>query len=139
MTPTEVTTILRQFNAWRRDFDDKIEQPDTREISEAIDAAVEMVDRLESAESDALEQARLNGMGASREASLMAKLEAAEKDIALKERIIDALGSALNAAANERECLLDALREMLVTAESVNWDETFLEGARAAISSVEGE
>ena len=100
---------------------------------------VEVIDRLEAAESDALEQARLNGMGASREAALLAKLEAAEKDIALKERIIDALGSALNAAANERECLLDALREMLVTAESVNWDETFLEGARAAISSVEGE
>ena len=46
MTPTEVTTILRQFNAWRRDFDDKIEQPDTREISEAIDAAVEMIERM---------------------------------------------------------------------------------------------
>ena len=47
MTPTEVTNILRQFNAWRRDFDDKIEQPDTREISEAIDAAVEMIERME--------------------------------------------------------------------------------------------
>ena len=35
---------------------------------------------LEAAESDALEQARLNGMGASREAALMAKLEAAEKE-----------------------------------------------------------
>ena len=33
----------------------------------------------EDAKSDALEQARLNGMGASREAALMAKLEAAEK------------------------------------------------------------
>ena len=40
---------------------------------------IELLDRLESAESDALEQARLNGMGASREAALMAKLEAAEK------------------------------------------------------------
>ena len=82
MTPTETADLLRQFNAWRRDLDDKIEQPDTREISEAIDAAVEMIDGLEAAESDALEQARLNGMGASREAALMAKLEAAEKDIA---------------------------------------------------------
>ena len=49
MTPSEVTTILRQFNAWRRDFDDKIEQPDTREISEAIDAAVEMIERMDGA------------------------------------------------------------------------------------------
>ena len=34
---------------------------------------------------------------------LAAKLEAAEKDIALKERIIDSLGSELNAVANERD------------------------------------
>ena len=44
------------------------------------DEILELLDRLEAAESDALEQARLNGMGASREASLMAKLEAAEKE-----------------------------------------------------------
>ena len=80
MTPTETAPILRQFNAWRRDLDDKFEQPDAREISEAIDAAVQMIDRLEAAESDALEQARLNGMGSEREAALMAKLEAAEKE-----------------------------------------------------------
>ena len=36
--------------------------------------------RLEAAEADALEQARLNGMGGEREAALMAKLEAAEKE-----------------------------------------------------------
>lgn len=40
----------------------------------------ELLDRLEAAESDCLEQARMNGMGASREAALMAKLEAAEKE-----------------------------------------------------------
>ena len=49
MSPAEVTTILRQFNGWRRDFEDKFEQPDSREIGEAIDAAVEMI---ESAEED---------------------------------------------------------------------------------------
>ena len=43
------------------------------------DEILELLDRLEAAESDALEQARLNVMGASREAALMAKLEAAEK------------------------------------------------------------
>ena len=51
MTPTETAALLRQFNEWRRDFDDKVEQPDTREVSEAIDAAVEMIERLEAAES----------------------------------------------------------------------------------------
>ena len=46
MTPTETAAILRQFNEWRRDFDDKIRQPDPREIGEAIDAAVEMIERI---------------------------------------------------------------------------------------------
>lgn len=32
MTPAEVAAKLRHFNAWRRDFDDKFEQPDPREI-----------------------------------------------------------------------------------------------------------
>ena len=41
---------------------------------------IEILDRLEDAESDALEQARLNGMGSEREAALMAKLEAAENE-----------------------------------------------------------
>ncbi len=47
MTPTEITTILRQFNEWRRG-DEDIPQPDPREIGEAIDAAVEMIERVAS-------------------------------------------------------------------------------------------
>ena len=43
-------------------------------------AVLELLDRLEAAESECLEQARLNGMGASREAALLAKLEAAEEN-----------------------------------------------------------
>jgi len=39
-----------------------------------------LLERLEAAEADALEQARLNGMGAEREAALLAKLEAVEKE-----------------------------------------------------------
>ena len=46
MTPAEVAATLRQFNGWRRDFEDKVEQPDSREISEAIDAAIEMIERM---------------------------------------------------------------------------------------------
>ena len=52
MSPDQVTTILRQFNGWRRDFENKFEQPDSREIGEAIDAAVEMIERLEAAEKE---------------------------------------------------------------------------------------
>lgn len=113
MTPTETAAKLRVFNDWRRGELDDLSMPDPREIGEAIDAAVEMIDRLEAAESDALEQARMNGMGASREAALMAKLESAERDIALKEMVIDALGSTLNAVANERDALLARIEAMV--------------------------
>lgn len=41
---------------------------------------LELLDRLEAAETDALEQASVNGMGSEREASLMAKLESAKKE-----------------------------------------------------------
>ena len=50
MTPAETTAILRQFNEWRRG-DEAIDQPDPREIGLAIDAAIEMIERLELAES----------------------------------------------------------------------------------------
>ena len=46
MTPTETTTILRQLNEWRRG-DEDIPQPDPRVIGEAIDAAIEMIERME--------------------------------------------------------------------------------------------
>ena len=45
MTPTEVAATLRQFNEWRRG-DEDIPQPDPRVIGKAIDAAVEMIERL---------------------------------------------------------------------------------------------
>ena len=46
MTPTETAAILRQFNEWRRDFDNKVEQPDSYEIGEAIDAEIAMIERM---------------------------------------------------------------------------------------------
>ena len=57
MTPAETTTILRQFNEWRRGAD--VPQPKPREICEAIDAAVEMIERLEDSEQ---EKERLFGL-----------------------------------------------------------------------------
>ena len=47
MTPTEVATILRQFNDWRRGAD--VLQPKPREIGKAIDAAIEMIERMDGA------------------------------------------------------------------------------------------
>ena len=49
MTPTEAATILRQFNEWRRG-DEDIPQFDPREIGEAIDAAIEMIERMRDVE-----------------------------------------------------------------------------------------
>ena len=53
MTPTEVTAKLRSYNLWRRGNLDGMPQFDPREIGEAIDAAVEMIERLEDAEKSA--------------------------------------------------------------------------------------
>lgn len=53
MTPNETTTILRQFNGWRRgDYaqEEQPTRPDPVEISEAIDAAVEMIERMRDVE-----------------------------------------------------------------------------------------
>ena len=46
MSPTETTTILRQFNEWRRG-DEDIPQFDPNKIGAAIDAAIGMIERLD--------------------------------------------------------------------------------------------
>ena len=48
MTPAEAATILRQFNEWRRGNED-IPQPDPIAVGKAIDAAVEMIERMDGA------------------------------------------------------------------------------------------
>ena len=49
MTSTEITARLRNYNLWRRGHHDDTAQPDPREIGEAIDAAVEMIERMDEA------------------------------------------------------------------------------------------
>ena len=49
MTPTETTAILRNYNEWLRGSDDAL-RPTTKEIGEAIDAAVEMIERADLVE-----------------------------------------------------------------------------------------
>ena len=46
MTPTETAAILRQYNQWRRGNLEGMPQPDPREIGEAIDVAVELIERI---------------------------------------------------------------------------------------------
>ena len=68
MTPAETATILRQFNKWLRGNKDD-PQLESREINQAINAAIEMIERLEAAEKE-------------RDA-LRAKIEAMEKRLRL--------------------------------------------------------
>ena len=52
MTPTETAAKLRQFNEWRRGDHEPSEQPaqpDPCEVGEAIDAAIEMIERMDGA------------------------------------------------------------------------------------------
>ena len=44
MTPAETTTILRQYREWLCDTPKSV-RPHTRQINEAIDAAIEMIER----------------------------------------------------------------------------------------------
>ena len=63
MTPAEAAAFLRRYNEWRR-TDDRygMPYPDPREIGEAIDAAVEMIGRMENMKA-ALRQHHKNAMG----------------------------------------------------------------------------
>jgi hypothetical protein len=60
MTPTETAAILRQFNEWRRG-DEDIPQFDPRKIGAAIDAAVEMIERMEQIEAAAQNLVKMKG------------------------------------------------------------------------------
>lgn len=63
---------------------DEISTEDLTYIATANPATViALLDRLEAAETEVLEQARLLGIGGEKELALMAKLEAAEKEIQL--------------------------------------------------------
>ena len=106
MTPAETADILRQLTEWRQGAD--VDPPAPLAVDKAIDAAIAMIDRLEAAESDALEQARLNGMGSEREAALLAKLEVAEKERDWNaERLEDAIEecTALRAKIEAMKCM----------------------------------
>ena len=123
MTPTETAAILRQFNEWRRGDYEPSEQPsppDPCEIGEAIDAAVEMIDRL-------------NGMGSEREAALMAKLEAAEKERGIDEQRIADLMEELNQVGHELSKLRKAWRTQRENIKSIARDKCKITEERDAL------
>ena len=127
---------------------------DTKELRTAVEAAglnaistqevLELLDRLERAESKCLEQARLNGMGSEREAALMAKLEAAEKErdalrneiACVKEvefpRKAQAVADAWKGKCKRLEAERDALRakiEQMERQEPVGWQRLYKDGS----------
>lgn len=62
MTPAEAAAFLRRYNEWRRTDDMYgMPYPDPREISEAIDAAIEMIGRMERIESAAQNLVKMKG------------------------------------------------------------------------------
>ena len=71
---------------------------------------------------------------------LLDRLEVAEKDIALKERVIDSLGAELNAVANERDTLRAELAQLHKEADKfgdgIDWIQRALQ-AEAKIEAME--
>lgn len=93
MTPTETTTILRQLTDWRKGVD--VDPPKPGEVFEAIDAAVEMIERL----------------------------EAAEKNIAMKERM-EKMEAALRIAVRQNS------HDMLMTSDELRQCEAAMENSK---------
>lgn len=78
---SEFLSILTVTDEGGATFGTVYDDADAAFIAAANPAAItELLDRLEEAESDGLEQARLLGMSGEREAALLSKLEAAEKE-----------------------------------------------------------
>lgn len=100
-------------------------------IAAANPAAVsELLDRLEAAKSDALEQARLNGMGSEREAKHLAQIAALEKERDAMRAELDALRKEADKfsdgvdwiqRAMQAEAELDALKRQEPVAWLIDW------------------
>jgi regulator of protease activity HflC (stomatin/prohibitin superfamily) len=76
MKTEKAIQVLRDYNLWRRGNED-MEQPDPREIGEAIDDVLMAIQKaeaeLDEERKEGEEQARLLGMGSEREAKLIAE------------------------------------------------------------------
>ena len=111
MTPAETAAFLRQFNEWRRG-DEDIPQPDPRVIGEAIDAAVEMIDRLEAAEKDIAMKEEVIDSLATVIKRLDAQCDAAEKEREIDEKRIADLMADLNRVGHENDALRAKIEQM---------------------------
>jgi hypothetical protein len=76
MKTEKAIQVLRDYNLWRRG-NEEMEQPDPREMGEAIDSVLVAIQKaeaeLDKERKEGEEQARLLGMGSEREAKLIAE------------------------------------------------------------------
>jgi hypothetical protein len=76
MKTEKAIQVLRDYNLWRRG-NEEMDQPDPREIGEAIDSVLVSIQKAEAERDEERkegeEQARLLGMGSEREAKLIAE------------------------------------------------------------------
>ena len=77
MTPTETAATLRQLIDWRRDPSNW--PPSPMLVEKAIDAAIEMIERLEAAEKSDAESIAMYRKARDDRDALRAKIEAMEK------------------------------------------------------------
>ena len=95
MKTEKAIQILRDYNLWRRGNED-MEQPDPREIGEAIDSVLVTIQKaeadLDEERKEGEEQARLLGMGSERECDLRGKLD---RERALADQLGIALARAM--------------------------------------------
>jgi len=118
---SEFLSILTVTDEGDATFGTVYDDADAKFIAAVNPAAIsELLDRLEAAESDGLEQARLLGMSGEREAALLAKLEAAEKERDSARKLADSLALALNTSNHERDNLRDKV-EAMERQEPVAW------------------
>lgn len=80
---------------------------------------LDILDRLEAAESEVIEEARLNGIGSEREAALMAKLEAAEKSDAESIAMYRKARDERDALRAETKNLREGLKRMCLDEDAV--------------------
>ena len=115
----ELRRLAQAVQGSPRNFHERVNA--IHNLHDALPSVVvlELIDRLEEAEADTLAQARMNGMGASREAALMAKLEAAENErdvlrdrLALESQENGALRDSVDRACEERDELRTELKEV---------------------------
>lgn len=106
--PSAVTELLDRLEAA-----ESARRDDYQNWMTALDRNAELLAKLEAAET-AWKEADKSCYDLTEKVipNLRNRLEEAEKDIAMKERIIDSLGSELNAVANERDALRTELADL---------------------------